>query len=267
MPPRRKAGFAAAAVVVAVLVVLCVGFAPSWLVGHAPGLGAADRLKAVNDVRATLLQALGGLLALAGVGLGAVLTSRQLLLNRESRSIDLFTKAIDQLGAEREPTRQGAVYALEQLAELDSRYRGHVHALLTSFICSRAPWVPGTTRREGGPAGDVAAAIAALGRGGMIEPGAASELERVDLRDADLTGLVIPRVCFAGANLEGAVLRNASLAGATLTGALLRDADLRGADLSAADLADADLTGVLADATTRWPDGFTPPGAQQLPRT
>jgi hypothetical protein len=127
--------------------------------------------------------------------------------------------------------------------------------------------VPGTTRREGGPAGDVAAAIAALGRGGMIEPGAASELERVDLRDADLTGLVIPRVCFAGANLEGAVLRNATLAGATLTGALLRDADLRGADLSAADLADADLTGVLADAATRWPDGFTPPGAQQLPRT
>ncbi|MEV5719052.1 pentapeptide repeat-containing protein [Amycolatopsis mediterranei] len=259
MLPRRKAGFAVAAAVVAVLVVLCVGFVPSWLVGNAPGLGAPDRLKAVNDVRATLLQALGGLLALAGVGLGAVLTSRQLLLNRESRSIDLFTKAIDQLGAEQEPTRQGAVYALEQLAELDSRYRGHIHALLTSFVCSRAPWVPGTPRREGGPAGDVAAAIGALRRGGMIEPGAASELERVDLRDADLTGLAIPRVCFAGANLEGAVLRNATLAGATLTGALLRDADLRGADLGTADLADADLTGALADATTRWPEGFTPP--------
>ncbi|MGV9367122.1 hypothetical protein [Amycolatopsis sp. NPDC003731] len=85
MPPRRKAGFAVAAVVVAVLVVLCVGFAPSWLVGHAPGLGAADRLKAVNDVRATLLQALGGLLALAGVGLGAGLTSRQLSARSRSR--------------------------------------------------------------------------------------------------------------------------------------------------------------------------------------
>jgi len=245
---------------VVVLVVLCVGFAPSWLVGQAPGLGAADRLKAVNDVRATLLQALGGLLALAGVGLGAVLTSRQLLLNRESRSIDLFTKAIDQLGAEQEPTRQGAVYALEQLAELDPRYRGHIHALLTSFICSRAPWQPGTTtRRQGGLANDVAAALAALGRGGMVEPGAWSELERVDLRDADLTGLAIPRVCFAGANLEGAVLRNADLAGAALTGTLLRGADLRGADLTGADLADADLTGVLADAATRWPGGFTPP--------
>ncbi|MGW3967311.1 pentapeptide repeat-containing protein [Amycolatopsis sp. NPDC005003] len=260
MPPRRKAGFAVAAVVVAVLLVLCVGFAPSWLVGHAPGLGAADRLKAVNDVRATLLQALGGLLALAGVGLGAVLTSRQLLLNRESRSIDLFTKAIDQLGAEREPTRQGAVYALEQLAELDPRYRGHVHALLTSFVCARAPWRgEATPLREGGAADDVAAALAALGRGGMIEPGAASELERVDLRGADLTGFAIPRVCFAGANLEGAVLRNANLTGATLSGALLRGADLRGADLTAAVLEGTDLTGVLTDAATRWPAGFTPP--------
>jgi hypothetical protein len=164
-------------VVVAVLVVLCVAVAPSWLVGQAPGLGAADRLKAVNDVCATLLQALGGLLALAGIGLGALLTSRQLVLNRESRSIDLFTKAIDQLGAEQ-----------EQLAELDPRYRGHVHALLTSFIGVRAPWRPGTEPREGGPADDIAAALAALGRGGMIEPGAGSELERVDLRGADLTG-------------------------------------------------------------------------------
>lgn len=259
MSSRRKAGFAVAGAVVAGLVVLCVVFGPGWLVGTSPGLGPADRLKAVNDVRATLLQALGGLLALAGVGLGALLTSRQLVLNRESRSIDLFTKAIDHLGAEQRPTRQGAVYALEQLADLDPRYRGHVHALLTSFICFRAPWGPDAADREGGPADDVAAALAALGRGGMIEPDAASELERVDLRNADLAGLAIPRVCFAGANLAGAVLRNADLTRATLTGTILRDADLCGADLTGADLAGADLTGVTADGTTRWPAGFPAP--------
>lgn len=259
MSTRRKAAFTVAAAVVTVLGVLCVVFVPSWLVGTASGLGPVDRLKAVNDVRATLLQALGGVLALAGVGLGALLTSRQLLLNREIRSIDLFTKAIDQLGAERQPTRHGAVYALEQLAELDPRYRGPVHGLLTSFICFRAPWQPGTERREGGLADDVAAALAALGRGGMIEPGTSSELERVDLRGADLTGYAFPRACFAGANLAGAVLRNTNLADATLTGTLLRDADLRGTDLTGADLADADLTGARADGTTRWPEGFTPP--------
>jgi uncharacterized protein YjbI with pentapeptide repeats len=45
-----------------------------------------------------------------------------------------------------------------------------------------------------------------------------------------------------------------------LTGTILRKADLRGADLTGADPADADLTGALADAATRWPGGFTPPG-------
>ena len=155
-------------------------------------MSAAERLKAVNDVRATLLQALGGLLALVGVGLGASLTSRQLQLNRESRSIDLFTKAIEQLAGEQEATRQGAVYGLERLAALDPRYRGHIHALLTSFICLRVPWEPGTPRREGRLANDVAAAFAVLRRGSVIEAGAGSELERVDLRGVDLTGLAIP---------------------------------------------------------------------------
>lgn len=260
MTARRKLWFAVAAVTCAVLFVLCVVFAPSWLAGDAPGLSAAERLKAVNDVRSTLLQAFGGLLAFGGFAVGALLTSRQLQLNREVRSIDLFTKAIEQLAGEHVATRQGAVYGLERLAALDPRYRGHIHALLTSFICLRVPWEAGTPRREGRLANDVAAAFAVLRRGTVIEAGAGSELERVDLRDADLTGLAIPRVCFLGANLEGAVLRDATLVDATLTGVDLRRADLRGADLTGADLTDARLDGVLADGATRWPAGFTPPG-------
>ncbi|MEV6625303.1 pentapeptide repeat-containing protein [Amycolatopsis sp. NPDC051106] len=265
MTARRRLGIAVVAAGFAGAVALCVVFAPSWLVGSASGLSTAERLKAVNDVRATLVQALGGLLALSGVGLGAYLTSRQLRLNRDGRSIDLFTKAIEQLAGEDEATRQGAVYALERLAELDPRYRGHAHALLTSFICLRAPWAPGTPRREGGVANDVAAALAVLSRGDVIEPGAGSELERVDLRGADLPGLAIPQVCLAGANLEDATLKGAKLAGATLTGAILEGADLRGADLRGADLMGAELDGAVldgaeADAATRWPAGFEPPG-------
>ncbi|GLY37122.1 hypothetical protein Amsp01_031460 [Amycolatopsis sp. NBRC 101858] len=264
MPARRRLGLAVAAAGFAGLVALCVVFAPAWLAGGPPALSAAERLKAVNDIRSTLLQALGGLLALGGVALGARLTARQLELNREGRSIDLFTKAIEQLAGENEATRHGAVYALERLAELDPRYRGHVHALLTSFVCLRAPWAPGTPRREGGPANDVAAALAVVGRGAVIEPGAGSELERVDLRGADLAGLAIPRVCLAGANLEEATLTGAKLAGATLTGAILRGTDLRGADLRGADLTGAELDGAVldgieADPTTRWPAGFGPP--------
>lgn len=260
MSRRRKLQLAAGLVLFGALVALCVVFAPSWLAETA-GLTAAERLKAVNDIRSTLLQGFGGLLALGGVGLGAALTFQQLKLNRQSQSIDLFTKAVDQLGDGQEPVRHGAVYALEQLADLDARFRGHVHALLTSFICHRIPWIPGTSRREGGLPNDVGGAFGALGRGGMIEPGDASELERVDLRGADLPGLAIPLVCFADTNLEGATLTGANLTGATLAGTNLRDADLRranlsGANLTGADLTGADLDGVVSDETTRWPEGF-----------
>src|SRR5689334_4085475 len=95
-------------VVLTVLVVVvlagCVVFAPPWIVGHDLAGRAApssvDRLKAVNDVRATLLQGLAGLIALAGITLGAAVTVRQIRVSREGQFIDLFTKAIEQLSSD-----------------------------------------------------------------------------------------------------------------------------------------------------------------------
>jgi uncharacterized protein YjbI with pentapeptide repeats len=199
----------------------------------------------------------------------------------------LFTKAIDQLASDQVSVRHGGVYALEQLSELDARYRGHAHALLTAFVRRQAPWPPVSLESEvraartpvhGGVADDVGAALAVLSRQVMIVDDAGSELERVDLRDADLNGLDIPHVCFAHANLDGAHLIGAKLAGATLSDALLRGTDLSGADLRGAHLTRADLDGavlvgadltdaelrdaslrsVIADNTTTWPHGYTP---------
>jgi uncharacterized protein YjbI with pentapeptide repeats len=201
-----------------------------------------------------LLQGFGGLLALGGVALGAVMTLRQVRANREGNTIELFTKAIDQLASNEVSVRHGGVYALEQVSELDARYRGHAHALLTAFVRRHAPWPPtnpesevATDRRpvQGGIADDIGAALAALRRRAMILDGAWSELERVDLRDAELDGLDIPRVCFAHSNLEGAHLVGAKLAGATLSDTVLRNADLSGADLCGADLSRADLCGAV----------------------
>jgi hypothetical protein len=270
---------------------VCVVFGPAWLAGDGSGLTAAERLKAQNDVRSTLLQGFGGFLALGGVGLGAVMTLRQVRANREGHSIDLFTKAIDMLSSDQVSVRHGGVYALEQLAELDDRYHGHAHALLTAFIRQHAPWPPDTETDpavrpvHGGIADDIGAALAALSRQAMVLDGAWSELERVDLRHAELDNLTIPRACFAHSNLEGARLVDAMFAGATLSDTILRNTNLTRTDLRGADLADADLTGahldgtillganltnarlhdanlhgVIADHTTTWPHGFTPPG-------
>ena len=98
-PSRAKvvtAVFVAVVVLGGVLSV-CVVFGPAWIAGNGSGLTTADRLAAENDVRSTLLQGFGGLLALGGVAVGAVMTLRQVRANREGHSIDLFTKAIDQL--------------------------------------------------------------------------------------------------------------------------------------------------------------------------
>jgi hypothetical protein len=277
-----------AAVVLGGALSVCVVFGPTWIVGGGSGLTAVDRLKAENDVRAILLQGFGGLLALGGVALGAMMTLRQVRANHEGNTIELFTKAIDQLASNQVSVRHGGVYALEQVSALDARYRGHAHALLTAFVRRHAPWPPtnpesevATDRRpvHGGIADDIGAALGALRRRAMILDGAWSELERVDLRDAELDGLDIPRVCLAHSNLECAHLVGAKLAGATLSDTVLRKVDLSGADLCGADLSradlcgavllgadltnaelrDANLIGVIADNTTTWPQGFTPP--------
>jgi Pentapeptide repeats (8 copies) len=281
------AGVMAAITVGAVMAALVL-VAPRWIVGDRSGLTVVDQLNAENDVRSTLLQGVGGFLALAGVTVGAMMTLRQVRASREGHSIDLFTKAVELLASEQTSVRHGGVYALEQLADLDERYRGHAHALLTAFVCAQIPWLP--TGPESGVSAspqpvhgrlqdDVSGALGALGRQRMIVADAWSELEKVDLRYADLDKLNIPRLCLAHSNLEGASLAGANLNGATLADAILRatnlrSADLRGADLSRADLdgaillgadltsaklSDANLRGVIADDSTIWPRGFMPP--------
>lgn len=258
----------------AVLLMACVTIVPAWIVdwrtaaeGSAQ-LPAADLLRAENDIRSTLLQGLGGLLALTSVAFGAAVTLRQVGVSREGHTIELFTQAIDQLSSDQVSVRHGGIYALELLAELDQRYRGHIHALLTAFVRQHAPWPPTRPQGEvdaerarfhGGLADDVGAAMGALSRRSMVEEGAWSELEKADLRGAVLMGCDLRRCCFIGSNLEGADLAGANLRQSTLSGAILRNANLSGTDLTDAKLDGTELTGVITNSATKWPVGFRPP--------
>ena len=110
---------------VAVVVILaCVLVIPRWLVQWELGasvrtLTSADRAKAINDVRATLLQGIGGAVLL----LGAYFAYRQLQTGREQLQIaqqgqvtERFTRSIDQLGHAELDVRLGGIYALERRA-------------------------------------------------------------------------------------------------------------------------------------------------------
>ena len=145
-PTAAQAWVLVACIVLGGVLAVCIIFGPAWLAGPQSGLTTADRLNAENAVRSTLLQGLGGLLVLGGAAFGAVVAFGQVKASREVRSIDLFTKAIDLLASDRVSVRQGGVYALEQLSDLDDDYRGHAHALLTAFVCQHAPWPPSKPR-------------------------------------------------------------------------------------------------------------------------
>lgn len=269
---RRRVLIACVVLLAVAVLAVCVVFGPVWLTGSDRGGAPAQRLSAENAVRSTLLPGFVGLLALGGVVLGARMTLRQVRASREGNTIGLYIKAIEQLSSNDVSVRMGGVYALELLCGLDDTYRGQVHALLTAFVRSHAPWPPTRPEAEldaerarftGGAADDVGAALAVLGRGSVREPGDPSLLEKVDLRGADLQGLEIPHLRLAHSNLEGANLAEAKLYNAKLQNTILRKTDLSRADLRKADLTGADLEGAIllgAELTDAiWPLTVTVP--------
>ncbi|HEX7301472.1 pentapeptide repeat-containing protein [Lentzea sp.] len=264
-----------------------------WDLAGAP---VGDRAKAVNDIRTGLLQAIGGLV----VVVGAVLTWRQLQVNRAGQVTGAFASAITHLGDPSLDVRLGGIYALERIARTSRSDRQAVEEVLCLFVKNRAT----TDTREI----DVNVALLVLGRrnptGSTLTVDRAqlhdvrlrfANLAEVDLHFANLDGAVLFGADLSKADLSGVTLREAVLVDATLRQADLRDAvltgafasntdlratdlskadlrqahldhsrlnqaDLRGADLTGADLAHADLTGAVADDATVWPEGFEPRG-------
>jgi hypothetical protein len=112
--PRRTAVVRGAlGVAAALLLLVVVLFVPrlllDWDLASAP---VGDRAKAVNDIRTGLLQAVGGLV----VVVGAVLTWRQLQVNRAGQVTEAFASAITHLGDPSVDVRLGGIYALERIA-------------------------------------------------------------------------------------------------------------------------------------------------------
>jgi hypothetical protein len=88
-----------------------------------------------------------------------------------------------------------------------------------------------------------------------------ANLSEADLTEAKLTGANLYR-----ANLRGAELLGINLEGADLSGADLSEASLDWANLDGANLYTANLSGAVGalgsyTAETKWPEGFTQPGA------
>jgi hypothetical protein len=278
-------------IVIAVLILLV----PVWLVPGSVTPARSEALQAQNNLRTTLLQGIGGLFLIAGVAATwrqVQLTRHQLDLLREGQITERFTRAIEQLGSDNLDVRLGGIYALERIASSSEVDRGPILEVLTAYVRGHSPW-PAAGWEYGAATPpesddrqlaslqfrkpDVQAVMSILGRR-KADDDDELLLARVDLRRAYLRRANLERANLRNASLRGAQGRNARLRGVVLkqsdlTGARLEGADLRGADLQRADLTGANLSGadlhganldgavlhgIVADASTRWPEGFSP---------
>ena len=259
------------------------------------------QVKLQNDTRATLLQALAGLVLVVG----ATATWRQVQISRHGQITDRITRAVDQLGNASADVRVGGAYALERVARNSYEDRATVTAVLSTYVRAHAAWSGSTgADRAAAPvvvghelswltlrAPDVQAAMTVLGRRPRAHDDeqlflsytdlskarmadgwwcdlmcrhanlVAARMQRSRLDRADLSDTDLRGAYLFESCLVDATLQRAVLAGADLRGADLRGADLTGADLTGADLTDADLDGVRSDHRTRWPAGFAVPNS------
>jgi hypothetical protein len=114
---------------------------PRWLVQW--GLGASpdtldppDLAKAINDVRTTLLQGIGGVVVLAG----GIVAYRQLRVAQGGQITERLNKAIDHLSKGDEHTRLGGIYALERIANDSKDDREAIAEILTAYVRHHAKW-------------------------------------------------------------------------------------------------------------------------------
>jgi Pentapeptide repeats (8 copies) len=229
------------------------------------------------------------------------LTRHQLDILREGQITERFTRAIEQLGSDNLDVRLGGIYALERIASSSEDDRGPILEVLTAYVRGHSPWpAAGWEYGAATPPEpedrqlaslqfrkpDVQAVVNILGRRKVVDDDEELLLARVDLRraylrranlehanlrnaslrgvqgrNARLRGAVLKQADLTKALLDGADLQAADLQRANLTGANLTGANLSGADLHGAALDGAVLRGIVTDESTRWPEGFTPPGA------
>jgi uncharacterized protein YjbI with pentapeptide repeats len=201
---------------------------------------AGDRARAVNDIRDSLLKALGGLV----VVLGALLTWRQLQLNRHGQITEAFASAITQLGDASLDVRLGGIYALERIARSSPADLQAIEEVLCLFVKNRTSGDSGSSR----PCEiDVNTVLTVLGRRRTSGPVRPLKLDRVGLVDARLRYAHLSEADLHFADLTGANLRGADLTRADLTGTSLRRTVLVETNLYQADLRDAVLAEAMAE--------------------
>jgi uncharacterized protein YjbI with pentapeptide repeats len=214
-------------------------------------LSPVDRLGALNDaaetrndVRTTLIQALGGALVL----LTAAAALLQVRATRQGQVTDRFTKSVEQLGSTDTDVRLGGIYALHQIAVLPD-FRRPIAEIYAAYLRTHAS--VDARKRAGVNVPDLIAAPVASDLDAVLRLLIARDFwAETDTARLNLSYLVIPNAVLANARLPGCILRGANLTAAQLDGTDLTRSDISDADLSYASLRSATCVNVDLTRTT-----------------
>jgi pentapeptide repeat protein len=148
-------------------------------------------------------------------------SEENLRLARGGQITERFTRAIDQLGATNDNSknlelRLGGIYALERIARESEEDHWPIMEVLTAYVRQHASWRPEEAQQvRDRPAADIRAIMTVLGRRtrslGHREPA------RLDLHATTLTRAALFKAYLSRADLWGANLRGVNLVGADLT--------------------------------------------------
>lgn len=248
------------AALLAFMAVYLIWNLPEWLLPPASGLSLKESIELINETRRTLVLFLGSIVVLGGlylIFLRMRTVEKNVLISGENQTIELFSRAIDQLGTYKLEVQLGGIFALERLATASEKDHWAIIEIFMTYVRENAQWIERDddsngkldedTEHVGKLPGDIQAILTVLGRRRWleqeIEQGKFINLRKANLSFADLRGANLARANLRGVNLDGANLMEADLSNAFLGEANLKRANLAKANLQGASFVGANLEG------------------------
>jgi hypothetical protein len=159
-----------------------------------------DEIRLKNELRATLVQFIGGVVVLGGL----YVAYQNLATLQDGQITDRFTKAVEQLGNQGPSVRLGGIFSLERIARESERDHPAVMEILSAYVRAHSK-DQDPSRRP-----DIRAAMLVIGRRRIERDegsgGTALHLEGVDLSKLDLAKGNYARISFVEARLSDATL-------------------------------------------------------------
>jgi uncharacterized protein YjbI with pentapeptide repeats len=236
-------------------------------------------IKDYEDLR-NLGLVLAAVIAVPLAGWRSLIAHKQAKIAAENHLAETYTKAIDQIGDDKETIQLGGLYALEKMARTNRQYHGQIIEVLCAFVRLHAPLSKADEKKIDGeekeklspPKLIVQTAITIIGRRNSsfdtvsfiqenlnklydylnkkfeknwfqkFIPNSQIYSVTIDLKDTQLYEINLFGANFENANLWGANLENANLYKVNLRRAFLAEANFQNALLVRGDFSKANLT-------------------------